>query len=170
MINNAPKNRALILLIVILLLTNIAVLAYFLWPKEPDKSQTVDRNKYRLLEPLKNEVGFSDSQIADYKKIKDSRSGRIKGKVDDLRKVRDNFYHLLSSQNASDSLLNMAADSIAYRQKLLDLETFEHFKMLRKLCTPDQEVKYDSMVQRIVHRWGSPIRNAEPNRDGIKKR
>lgn len=167
---NASKNRALILLIIILLLTNIAVLAYFLWPKQPDKLLNQDRNKYRLLEPLKNEVGFSDSQIAEYKKIKDSRSGRIKGKVDDLRKVRDNFYHLLSTQNPSDSVLNSAADSIAYRQKLLDLETFEHFKILRKLCAPDQEARYDSMVQRIVHRWGSPIRNAEPKPDGAKKR
>lgn len=159
---NAPKNRALILLIIILLLTNIAVLAYFLWPKHPDRVLNSERNKYKLLEPLKNEVGFSDSQIAEYKKIKDSRSGRIKSKVDDLRKVRDNFYRLLSTDNPADSLLNVAADSIAYRQKLLDLETFEHFKILRKLCTPDQEAKYDSMVQRIVHRWGSPIRNAEP--------
>ena len=160
---NAPKNRALILLIIILLLTNIAVLAYFLWPKHPDKLNA-ERNKYKLLEPLKNEVGFSDNQIAEYKKIKDSRSGRIRSKVDDLRKVRDNFYRLLSTNNPADSLLNVTSDSIAYRQKLLDLETFEHFKLVRKICTPDQEAKYDSMVQRIVHRWGSPIRNSEPPR------
>ena len=166
---NAPKNRALILLIVILLLTNIAVLAYFLWPKQPDRSLNSERNKYKLLEPLKNEVGFSDTQIAEYKKIKDSRSGRIKGKVDDLRKVRDNFYRLLSADNLGDSQLNTAADSIAYRQKLLDLETFEHFKLLRKICTPDQEAKYDSMVQHIVHRWGSPIRSSESRQGGPKK-
>ncbi len=170
MTNNASKNRALILLIVVLLLTNIAVLAYFLWPKEPDRTQNTDKNKYRLLEPLKNEVGFSDSQIAEYKKIRDSRTGRIRSKVDDLRKVRVNFYHLMSSQNVNDSLLNAAADSIGYRQKLLDLETFEHFKILRKLCTPEQEAKYDSMVQHLVHRWGSPIRNAEPRQNGAKKR
>jgi protein CpxP len=166
---NASKNRSLILLIVILLLTNIAVLAYFLWPKTPEKLSGPDRNRYKLLEPLKNEVGFSDSQIAEYKKIRDGRAGRIKGKVDDLRRVRDSLYILLSVDKPDESSLNRAADSIAYRQKLLDLETFEHFKLLRKICTPDQEVKYDSMVQRIVHRWGSPIRNSEPRSDSNKK-
>jgi hypothetical protein len=168
--SNATNNKGLIFLIVILLLTNIAVLAYFLWPKQPDKLANPERNRYKLLEPLKNEVGFTDSQITDYKKIRDSRSGRIRGKVEDLRRVRDNFYRLLSMGNASDSLLNSFADSIANRQKLLDLETFAHFKQLRTLCTPDQEVKYDSMVQRIVHRWGSPIRSSEPRPDSLKKR
>jgi len=167
--SNASNNKALIFLVIILLLTNIAVLAYFLWPKQPDKLANPEKNKYKLLEPLKNEVGFSDSQIADYKKIKDSRTGRIRSKVEDLRKVRDNFYRLLSVENAGDSLLNIYSDSIAYRQKLLDLETYTHFKLLRKLCTPEQEAKYDSMVQRIVHRWGSPIRNNDPKPGNLKK-
>jgi predicted RND superfamily exporter protein len=163
--SNASKNKALIFLVIILLLTNIAVLAYFLWPKQQDKLLTPEKNKYKLLEPLKNEVGFTDSQIVEYKKIRDSRTGRIKSKVEDLRRVRDNFYRLLSTESTSDSSLNIYSDSIAYRQKLLDLETFTHFKVLRKICTPDQEAKYDTMVQRIVHRWGSPIRNSDPRMD-----
>ncbi|MGC4035363.1 MAG: hypothetical protein QM764_05325 [Chitinophagaceae bacterium] len=169
MTNTASNNRALIFLIIILLLTNIAVLAYFLWPKATDKAANAEKNKYKLLEPLKNEVGFNDAQIAEYKKIKDSRTGRIKGKVEDLRRVRDNFYHLLSLGNANDSLLNSASDSIAYRQKLLDLETYSHFKQLRTICRPEQEAKYDSMVQHIVHRWGSPIRNSAPKGDSSSR-
>jgi periplasmic protein CpxP/Spy len=167
--SNASKNKALIFLVIILLLTNIAVLAYFLWPKQQDKLSSSEKNKYKLLEPLKNEVGFTDDQITEYKKIKDSRSGRIKGKVEDLRRVRDNFYRLLSVENANDSALNIYSDSIAYRQKMLDLETFTHFKALRKLCTPGQEAKYDTMVQRIVHKWGSPIRNSDPKTDNPEK-
>jgi len=163
--SHASKNKALIFLVIILLLTNLAVLAYFLWPKQADKLTTTEKNKYKLLEPLKNEVGFTDSQISEYKKIRDSRTGKIKSKVEDLRRVRDNFYLLLSNENASDSTLNIYSDSIAYRQKLLDLETFTHFKVLRKLCTPEQEAKYDTMVQHIVHRWGSPIRNSDPKTD-----
>ncbi|MBS1576403.1 MAG: hypothetical protein JST09_13950 [Bacteroidetes bacterium] len=158
--SNASKNKALIFLIIILLLTNIAVLAYFLLPRKPDKEIIQEKNKYKLLEPLKNEVGFTDSQLAEYKKIRDSRAGRIKSKVEDLRRVRDSFYFLLANKDAGDSLLNVYSDSIAYRQKLLDIETYTHFKALRKICTPDQEAKYDTMVHRIVHRWGSPIRSS----------
>lgn len=169
MTNTSNKNKALVFLIIILLLTNIAVLVYFLSPKRPDKEANQEKNKYKLLEPLKNEVGFSDSQIAEYKKIKDSRTGRIKGKVEDLRRVRDSFYLLLATRDVADSVLNVYSDSIAYRQKLLDLETFGHFKILRKICTPEQEAKYDTMVQHIVHRWGSPIRSNDPKSDNQNK-
>lgn len=169
MTNASNKNRPLILLIIILLLTNIAVVAYFLWPSKQIGQVSSEKNRYKLLEPLKNEVGFSDSQLDGYKKIKDSRFQGIKSKVEDLRKAKTNFYLLLSMKDTNDSLLNIYSDSIGYRQKLLDMETYHHFKALRSLCTPGQEAKYDTMVQHIVRRWNGSDRSKNSKSATSKK-
>jgi Na+-transporting NADH:ubiquinone oxidoreductase subunit NqrC len=165
--SNTSKNRALVLIIVLLLLTNVALLAYFLWLKPPDKPAAIDKNRDRLAEALKNDVGFNDSQLAEYKKIKDAQWDKMKSRFDDLRKTKDNFFHLLSMENTNDSILNSAADSIAYRQKALDLGAFAHFKEVRKLCTPDQQPKYDSLVQRMFRRMAGTFMRA--NADSLKK-
>ena len=168
--SNTSKNKPLIIIIIILLLTNAAILSYFLWLKQPDKPAVPDRNRDRLAESLKNEVGFNDSQVAQYEKIKDAQWDKMKGRFDDLRKAKDSFFHLLSVENADDFTLNNAADSIAYRQKALDLEAFAHFKELRKLCTPDQQPKYDSLVQRMFHRMaGTFMRANSAKPDSLKK-
>jgi len=168
--SNASKNKPLIIIIIILLLTNVAILAYFLWLKQPDKPPPFDKNRDRLAESLKNEVGFNDKQVAEYKKIKDAQWDKMKGRFDDLRKVKDSFFHLLSVENTNDSVLNNAADSIAYRQKALDLEAYAHFKELRKLCTPEQQPKYDSLVQRMFHRMaGTFMRANSAKADSLKK-
>jgi periplasmic protein CpxP/Spy len=168
--SNASKNKPLIIIIVILLLTNVAILSYFLWLKQPDKPGPLDKNRDRLAESLKNEVGFNDSQVAEYKKIKDAQWDKMKGRFDDLRKAKDSFFHLLSVENTNDSILNNAADSIAYRQRALDLQAFAHFKELRKLCTPGQQPKYDSLVQRMFHRMaGTFMRANSAKADSLKK-
>ena len=168
--SNASKNRALVIIIVLLLLTNIGLLTYFLWLKPADKTTPLDRNRDRLAEALKNDVGFNDSQVAEYKKIKDAQWDQMKSRFDDLRKVKDNFFHLLSNENTNDSILNSAADSIAYRQKALDLEAFAHFKEVRKLCTPEQQPKYDSLVQSMFRRMaGTFMRANAAKADSLKK-
>ena len=168
--SNASKNKPLIIIIIILLLTNVAILAYFLWLKQPDKPVPLDKNRDRLAESLKNEVGFNDNQVAEYKKVKDAQWDKMKGRFDDLRKAKDSFFHLLSVENANDSSLNNAADSIAARQKALDLEAFAHFKELRKLCTPEQQPKYDSLVQRMFNRMaGTFMRANSAKADSLKK-
>jgi protein CpxP len=119
---------------------------------------------------LKNDVGFNDSQVAEYKKIKDAQWDKMKSRFDDLRKTKDNFFHLLSNESTNDSILNSAADSIAYRQKALDLEAFAHFKEVRKLCTPDQQPKYDSLVQSMFRRLaGTFMRANAAKADSLKK-
>ncbi len=168
--SNTSKNKSLVIIIILLLLTNVALLAYFLWLKEPDKPAILDKNRDRLAESLKNEVGFNDNQVAEYKKIKDAQWDKMKSRFDDLRKAKDSFFHLLSVENAADSILNNAADSIAYRQKALELEAFAHFKELRKLCTPDQQRKYDSLVQRMFHRMAVTFMRANSAKtDSVKK-
>jgi periplasmic protein CpxP/Spy len=167
---NPLRNKTLVFIIVILLLANIVMLVYFLWLKHPDKSFHGDKNSDRFAEALKKDVGFNEIQVARYKQLKDAKWDKIKLRFDDLQKAKDNFFHLIGVENISDSILNSAADSIAQRQKSLDLQAFSHFKELRKVCTPEQQPKYDSLVQRMFHRMtGSFMHSESKNGDHGRK-
>lgn len=164
--NSQAKNKVLIFIITILLLTNMAVLVYFLWLKQPPKINRNNFNRDGMAESLKNEVGFSDKQVAQYTQLRDKQWDTMRMRFDDLRKAKDSLFSLVSITDVPDSTLNSVTDKIAERQKALDLQTFIHFKAVRQLCTPDQLPKYDSLVKKMFHRFrGSFHRGDRPRSD-----
>jgi Spy/CpxP family protein refolding chaperone len=156
---STSRNKNLLFIIAALLLTNIAVLAYFLWIKQPEPKRTGPDNKREgMAGKLKEEVGFNDEQTAQYKQLKDQQWATVRPMFDEMRKAKDSLFRLLSDPNVNDSIINKVSDVIAQKQKALDLQTFNHFKKVRALCTPEQQSKYDSMVQRMFRRMGKPMR------------
>jgi len=152
--SNTTTNRNLLVIIGMLLLTNIAVLVYFLWVQKPTKPPVVNKDKNGLADMLKKDVGFNDEQVEQYKKLKDAQWNTIRPMFDDMRKVKDSLFRLLSSPTVDDSIVNKATDAIAKKQKALDLQTFNHFKKVRTLCTTDQQPRYDSMILRMFRKMG----------------
>lgn len=156
--SNTPRNRNLLIIIAVLLLTNIAVLGYFLFPKTPAKFNNNDREKNGITEVLQKEVGFNDEQIVKYKELKEKQQQTIRPMFDDMRKAKDSLFSMLSKENVADSVLDKMSDVIAQKQKALDLQTFKHFKNVRGLCTVDQQPRYDSMLVKMFKKWGKPQR------------
>lgn len=157
--SNTPRNKNLLIIIAVLLLTNIAVLGYFLFFKTPGKPfNNNDRERNGITEVLQKEVGFSDEQVAKYKELKEKQQQTIRPMFDDMRKAKDSLFSMLSKENIADSVLDKMSDVIAQKQKALDLQTFRHFKNVRGLCTVDQQPKYDSMLVRMFKKMGKPQR------------
>jgi periplasmic protein CpxP/Spy len=161
---STSNNKSLIFIIAVLLLTNIAVLAYFLWLKKPEEKR-VQGQKYGTTEMLQKEVGFSEEQLARYKQLKDKHWATIHPLFDEMRKAKDSLFRLLGDPRANDSVINNISDLIGKKQKALDLQTFTHFKEVRTLCTPEQQPKYDSMVLRVIRKMGKPNRRKEPAKE-----
>ena len=155
------SNKNLLIIIAVLLLTNIAVLGYFLWYKKTDVPVRNDRDRNGIADMLQKEVGFTDAQVAEYKILKEKQRGTIRPMFDDMRKSKDSLFKLLGVSGLSDSTLNSITDGIAHKQKLLEIETFQHFKRVRALCTPEQEAKYDSMIVRMFRKMGKPSKPGE---------
>ena len=162
---STPRNRNLLIIIAVLLLTNVAVLVYFLGQKKTEKPPAWNG----VSEMLQKEVGFNEEQTAKYKEMKEKQRGKIRPMYDEMRKVKDSLFRLLSYPETNDSVLNRMADVIAQKQKAIDIETFNHFKRVRLLCTPDQLPKYDTMVLQMVRKMGKPVRHGESEKTEKKK-
>src|SRR5688572_11993715 len=166
---STTRNRNLLIIIGVLLLTNVGVLVYFLSEKRTDKATMGDKGPQTVTEMLQQEVGFDDEQSAKYKELKDKQREKIRPMYSNMRKAKDSLFRLLTYPDTPDSLLNKAADVIAQQQKELDIETFNHFKRVRTLCTPDQLPQYDSLVLRMLRKMGKPSRHSEAEKKEQKK-
>jgi Spy/CpxP family protein refolding chaperone len=144
------KYRALIFIIIFLLATNIVMLILLMSQDPPNKDEH-DSGQSRLSVMLKNEVGFSETQLQQYQAFRNAQQQNVKPLFENIRKLKQNFYDQLSRE-VSDSALNQSASQIGELQKQIDLQMFTYFKNIRNICTPAQLPKYDSAIQQVVTR------------------
>jgi hypothetical protein len=76
----------------------------------------------------------------------------MRERFDEIKKTKEDFYFQLYDSTVADSVLEKKADVIGNQQKNLDLAVIRHFKDVRKLCTPEQLPKYDSLLPPIIER------------------
>jgi periplasmic protein CpxP/Spy len=149
--DSTTKNKSLVSIIIFLLITNVAMLVFFLVLNNPaQKSRGRDQNGMAGM--LQKEVGFSQTQLDTYQSLRKEQLDSIHMLFDGLKKSRMDFYSMIYSSGVGDSTLNKSADLIAEKQKILDLKMFNHFKQVRNICTPDQLQKFDSSIKKIFFR------------------
>lgn len=164
------RNKNLVFIIAVLLLTNIAVLGYFLWYKKPEQGTKRTDRPGMMIEALQKEVGFTNAQMEQYKLLKDQQKESLRPLFDEMRKAKENLFGLMGDSLSNDSTIEAAANQVATQQKALDLQTLNHFKRVRALCTsPDQQVKYDSAVLRMFRKMGRPPKRIESTDKDEKK-
>lgn len=172
--SNTSRNKNLVFIIAALLLTNIAVLVYFLWIKEPHGSRSSGSNKPPkegfFTVALRDSVGFNEQQIAQYKEIKDRQKKTMEVMFDNMRSAKDSLFRLIGDTLANDSVIRRAAEAVGERQRLLDLQSFSHFREIRALCTsPEQQQKYDTAVLRMLRKMGkTPARHSNKKEEKKK--
>ncbi|MRG45387.1 periplasmic heavy metal sensor [Chitinophaga sp. SYP-B3965] len=165
------RNKILSLLLVFLLLTNIGMLVFFVYtkPEPPKKGNDKDNKGGEMLQLLEKQVGFTPEQLAKYKSLKEVHWNTVKPYFGEMRTAKDNFFKLISTA-VPDSVINAAADTIAAKQKKIDVTTFRYFQELRAVCTPQQQPAFDSVVSQVVKKMNAMGRNRnQPPKDSVKQ-
>lgn len=150
--NSLTKNKALVSIIIFLLITNIAMLLFFLELNKPVQRNGHGRDQNGMSGMLQKDVGFTKEQLDSYQALRKEQFEKGHPLFDDLRNAKMDFYNLIYTAQVSDSSVNKAADLIAEKQEMLDLQMFKHLKMVRNICTPDQLQKFDSTIKKVLIR------------------
>lgn len=162
------KTRSLVTIIIFLLITNVGMLLFFIFSSKPSVKKESGRDQGgSMYNSLQNEVGFSTAQLERYQVLRKEQRDIVKPLFGELRTAKKDFYDLLYTDTISDSLVIADADSIAQKQKKLDLQVFRYFKNIRNICTPGQLQKFDSTVNKVVIRMVG--RSGKGNHDSRKK-
>ena len=81
----------------------------------------------------------------------------------DLKNAKDAFFMLISDTTVSEATIKTEATKVSTVEAQLDILTFKHFKQVRNTCTPQQKIKFDSIIKTVVRMMG-PNQPQHPQR------
>ncbi|MBS1742710.1 MAG: periplasmic heavy metal sensor [Bacteroidetes bacterium] len=157
--NEKPKSKILVSIIGILLVANIVMLSFLIWKNDADRKQRINErdNNSRskaVKEYLRKEIGFSETQLADYDSLSKKHRQELKTVFNSLAAERKKTFKILADASFSDSAIEQAAAVIHASQPDLEKGMLTHLKDIRNLCTPEQKTRFDSSFYKIFGRRG----------------
>lgn len=149
--NTNKKNKSLISIIIFLLITNIAMLIFFVILNKPAETKIENVEQGRFSTSLQKDVGFTKEQFDEYQVLRKDHFEKLRPLFNDLRNTKFQFYDLLYAP-VSDSAVSESAARIGKKQQQLDLQMFHYFESLRKTCRQEQLPKFDTAVKQLIIR------------------
>jgi len=110
---------------------------------------------------LIHELALSTDQQKQFEKLKEEHHSRVMQIQDSLHTLHEAYFDELSSTTTmkADSIENL----MSQKQKEIEHITFDHFKKVRGICTPEQQKKFDSVIQEALRIMG-PHQGPPPER------
>lgn len=160
------NNKVLVLIIGVLLLSNVALLYFYLNKPCSNKNQgNYQSAREYMIGRLKGEVGFNDDQISKYSELSNKHKEAMKPLFNDIYLAKDSFYKMLNlPQQPADSVINRQLARIGEKQEAIDQRVFKHFYTIKQICTPEQQPKYDSVIQDVIKNFIKPKKGSDKNR------
>lgn len=146
------RSKLFLLIIAMLLLTNIAML-YFLFAKDGTGKQLPKNNRDSAAkEFLQKEIGFSAAQLQQYDTLAKQHKDKMKGTFDDMRNSKEQQFKDIGRRAFSDSAIAEAITQSSEKQKMMEMQFYNHMLEVRKLCTAEQLPKFDTLFYKMWSR------------------
>lgn len=148
----SPRNKVLILIISVLLVSNLALVAFMVFGKRSGGKSPKSRGE-AFSNYFKKELNFSEEQAAKFQQLMTAHFEKLKPIMGEIRIAKDSMFRLMRQPVIPpDSIIENAAENIAQKQKFQELQSFNHFRQVRELCTDEQKSKFDSLISKMINR------------------
>jgi Spy/CpxP family protein refolding chaperone len=143
-------NKVLTIAVVLLLITNIALVAFMMFGK--GKKDGRRGGGKEPSEMMVKELGMTEDQKKQHKQLREEHFKTLKPYFDSLRTAKAAFFQLTKMPDVNDSTINNYYQKVANWQLQIDKLTFAHFKKVRTIFSPEQQPKFDEFVQKMMQR------------------
>ena len=138
-----------------LLLANITLLlSFFVFGERADR-KVIKQAAQGGAGFLATELSMTKEQQAKHKELREVHFKNIKPLWAEIQKTKDSLYNQLNNPSFDEQSLQEMTDRLAEKNKRSDQMMFRYFKELRNVFTPEQQVKFDSLVPEMVNKRGS---------------
>ena len=168
---NVLKNKVLVSIIGTLLVANIVMLVFFFTSmKRPDREDHGEQRPPQLTTEsfLQTKIGFTDLQIEQFRQLKAVHHDKLFPLFEDLRKTKDEFFVMVKDSRPA-SYIDSMATVIGEKQRTLDRNVFETIREARKICTPQQQVTFDTLLPKIAYKMAGYIRKGDSHEDSLRR-
>jgi len=157
------NNRWITIIGLLVITANIITLA-LLWARKKPVDPPRREIRGPVFDFLTRELQLDASQQAAYALLRDEHQKGQAVLQDSIRMAKDAFFALLKKPALTNEELLSSSKVAAYADEQLDLYTFKHFQKVRAICTPSQQLKFDSVIQDVLHRMSPAAGGGQPNR------
>jgi len=141
------NNKTLLIIIGALLVSNLILLGLYL-NREIGRKKTM-RNRPSAVEYMTRELELNKEQSGQFNLLWSENNEKNKPLYDSIRVNREALYQTLKSVPQPDSAIGSITDKMARFEKQLALNNYVHFRKLTSMCTPEQQVKLDSLLKKM---------------------
>jgi periplasmic protein CpxP/Spy len=141
------NNKTLMIIIGTLLVSNLILLSLYL-NREIGRKKTM-RNRPSAVEYMTRELELNKEQSAQFNLLWLENNEKNKPLYDSIRVNREALYQTLKSEPQPDSAISAITDKMARSEKQLALNNYVHFRKLTSMCTPEQQLKLDSLLKKM---------------------
>ena len=140
------KNRLFTWLLALLLLANAVTLAFF-WV---DRAKPGNGQKGGASGYLIQQLNFSDEQKQKFELLVKEHRMKTQELRPMIKAAKDSMFGLVKQSGVSDSAKRVAAEKASEYIMQLDLYTLDHFQKIREICDPEQQKKFDQILNELT--------------------
>jgi periplasmic protein CpxP/Spy len=148
------KNKWFLFLLGFLFLANIALLLSFFVFGERSGTYKGSHSTQSNSGYLARELQLSKEQVSTFNSMKEEHFRMMKPLWEEINKSKDSLYRQMNNPAMNDSAISAFTERLAEKNKKADELMFRHFRELRKQCTPEQQLKFDTLIPQIMTRMG----------------
>lgn len=105
-----------------------------------------------------HDLGLNQKQQQKFEALKQTHRAAMERLRQRGGELRDEYFELLKNSLPDTSLVRQKARAIARNQEDIEMATFEHFREVRKICTPEQQKKFDAIITDVLRSMARPPR------------
>jgi protein CpxP len=153
--NTSSKYKMLTRSVILLIIVNVAMLST-IWIMDHRQPAPMGYPA----DYLGRELQFSNEQQTQLLALADAHHRKADSIKLEIKDSRDSLFVLIRMAQVDESIKKELSENIGRNLARLDLLTFEHFRQVRAICSPEQQQKFDTILQDVIQMIGS----APPNR------
>ncbi|WP_234735768.1 Spy/CpxP family protein refolding chaperone [Tellurirhabdus bombi] len=143
----------------LLFLLNLATISWILLRPKPNRP-----NQPHSEAMLIKRLGFSREQRTRHQAYRRELRQAVRQHEDSLRQLRTDLFQHLRQPAVAKTTIDALVSRMEYQNGQMIRLRFRYWQQVRALCTPDQQERFDGLIDRLIQ-----FQN-RPNRAGILKR
>lgn len=145
------------LLVIILLVANATSITMY-WVGNKKQSES---NYKKDLSPAKLmilELKLNEEQQKQLEELRVEHGFNITPLYEKHKKQKKILYNLLKLETVSDSAKKTAIENVTATAQQIDYATFDHFRKIRAICTPEQQTRFNEILEQVIYKMTHPKR------------
>jgi Spy/CpxP family protein refolding chaperone len=151
------KNRLFVIIIAVLVVLNLVTISFMVLSPKP----TERKSRAEVVAFVERELGLTDAQKKIFSDLREKHMQKMTAIAREQHELRRSMFDLLKQESPDQDEVRRKADAIGQKETEVALETFDHFRQLRTSCTPEQQIKLDSIIREVLR----TIRPPRPESD-----